>query len=45
MIEYKDYYLFRDYYGSGEYTVEHDGDPYVFDTEEEAKAFIDEVTE
>lgn len=41
--EYKDFYISRDFYGMGEYSVQYDGDDFVFDTEEEAKAFIDEI--
>lgn len=41
--KYKGYYIEFDIYGSGEYTVQYDGDDVWFTTLDEAKAFIDEV--
>ena len=43
MTEYRGYYIERNVYGSGEYSVEYCGDDVIFDTEEQARAFIDEV--
>lgn len=43
MTEYRGYYIERNIYGHGEYSVEYCGDDVIFDTEEQAKAFIDEV--
>lgn len=43
--EYKGYYIERDFYGHGEVTVQYCGDDIVFASEEEARLFIDEVTE
>lgn len=41
--EYKDYYIDHNLYGKDEYTVQYEGDDMWFDTEEEAKAFIDSI--
>ena len=41
---YKGYYIEHNFYGMGEYSVQFCGDDIMFDTEDEAKAFIDEVT-
>ena len=41
--EYKGCYIEFDFYGNNEYSVQYCGDDIVFDTEEEAKAFIDEI--
>ena len=38
---YKGYWITFNLYGRGEYTVQDCGDDVVFDTEEEAKQFID----
>lgn len=43
--EYKGYYIDYDFYGDGEYTVQYLGDDVVFQTEEEAKEFIDSLNE
>ena len=32
-----------DFYGRGEYSVQHMGDDYIFTTEEEAQKFIDNL--
>ena len=42
-IEYKNYCIEYDIYGRKEYTIQFCGDDLVFATEEEAKAFIDEI--
>lgn len=42
--EYKGYYIEFDFYGGNEYSVQYCGDDLVFDTKEEAIAFIDEIT-
>lgn len=39
---YKGYGIDKDFYGNGEYSVQFQGDDYIFETEEEAKKFIDE---
>ena len=41
--EYKGYFIEFNLYGNNEYTVQYCGDDLYFTTEEEAKAFIDEV--
>lgn len=43
--EYKGYSIEYNFYGEGEYSVQYCGDDVVFNTEQEAKDFIDEVTE
>ena len=43
MTEYRGYNIEHNIYGRGEYSVEYCGDDVIFDTEEQAKAFIDEV--
>lgn len=43
MMEYKGFDIEFDFYGSGEYTVQYDGDDVWFTTLDEAKAFIDLV--
>ena len=40
---YKGYWITFNFYGKGEYTVQYCGDDVVFDTEEEAKEFIDKI--
>lgn len=42
-IEYRGYDITFNFYGNNEYTVEFCGDDVVFETEAQAKAFIDEV--
>lgn len=42
-IKYGGYWIAQNFYGNGEYTVQYNGDDVVFDTLEEAKAFIDEM--
>ena len=42
---YKGYGIDFDFYGQEEYSVQYCGDDVMFRTEEEAKQFIDEVTE
>lgn len=42
---YKGFEIDYNVYGTGEYTVQYCGDDIWFNTEEEAKKFIDEVTE
>lgn len=44
-IEYKGYYIEYDFYNASEWTVQYCGDDLIFNTIEEAKAFIDEVEE
>lgn len=41
--EYKGYYIESNFYGEGEYSVQYDGDDIIFQSEAEAKAFIDEI--
>ena len=41
---YKGFDIEYDFYGLGEYSVQFCGDDIMFNTEEEAKTFIDEVT-
>ena len=43
--EYKGYYITHNAYGKNEYTVQCDGDDCYFDSEDDAKKFIDEITE
>ena len=43
-MEYKGFFIEFNIYGAGEYTVQYCGDDIIFDTEEEAKGFIEEVT-
>ena len=45
MTEYKGYYIEYNFYGNNEYSVQYCGDDLIFNTEDEAKQFIDEVTE
>lgn len=45
MKAYKGYYIEYDFYGMGEYTVQYCGDDVMFDDEEAAKKFIDEIAE
>ena len=40
-IEYKGYYIEYNFYGTGEYTVQYCGDDIEFNTEKEARQFID----
>ena len=42
---YNGYYIEQNFYGMGEFSVRYCGDDVLFETEEEAKAFIDEITE
>ena len=42
-MEYKGYYIENNFYGKDEYTVQYCGDDIVFDSVEEAKAFIDSI--
>ena len=41
--QYKGHWIEFDFYNSGEYTVYHEGDDVWFDTEIEAKKFIDQI--
>lgn len=43
MEEYRGFAIEFNFYGSGEYTVQYDGDDVWFTTLDEAKAFIDLV--
>lgn len=43
--EYKGYYITHNAYGNNEYTVQYDGDDCYFDSEEDAKKFIDGLEE
>lgn len=43
--EYKNYYITHNAYNSDEYTVQYDGDDLWFDSEEDAKEFIDSLDE
>ena len=43
-MEYKGFYIEFNIYGTNEFTVQYCGDDIIFDTEEEAKDFINEVT-
>lgn len=45
VIEYKGYYIEHGFYGGDEYTVQYDGDDVEFNSVEDAKQFIDEVSE
>ena len=40
---YNGHWIEHNFYGNGEYTVFYNGDDVVFDTEEEAKKFIDKI--
>ena len=42
-MSYRGYDIVFNIYGNGEYSVQFCGDDVIFDTEEQAKAFIDEV--
>lgn len=42
--DYKGYSISHNFYGNGEYSVQFEGDDILFDTEEDAKAFIDRET-
>lgn len=42
--EYKGYGIDYNFYGEHEYSVQYDGDDVMFETIEDARAFIDEVT-
>lgn len=42
-ISYKGFDITFNFYRKGEYTVYYDGDDVWFETEEDAKAFIDEI--
>ena len=44
-IEYKYYYIQYNFYGHNEYTVHYCGDDVYFRSEDEAKKFIDEISE
>ena len=43
MNEYKGFYIEFNFYGANEYSVQYCGDDVIFNTEEEAKAFIEEI--
>ena len=43
-MEYKGFFIEFNIYGANEFTVQYCGDDIIFDTEEEAKGFIEEVT-
>lgn len=43
MIEYKGYFIEYNIYGQKEYTVQYNGDDVFFQTEQEARAFIDSL--
>ena len=45
IIDYKNYQIEYNFYGMGEYTVQYCGDDLVFNSIEEAKQFIDEISE
>lgn len=45
MKEYKGYYIEYNIYGKNEYTVQYCGDDLIFNTETEAKQFIDSIQE
>lgn len=45
ITEYRGYYIEYNFYGQDEYSVQYCGDDFMFKTEEEAKAFIDEIAE
>ena len=45
MKEYKGLYIEFNFYGSNEYNVQYCGDDVWFETEAEAKNFIDEIAE
>ena len=45
MEEYRGYFIERNFYGHGEYSVEYCGEDVIFRTLVEAKEFIDEITE
>lgn len=45
MTEYKGFYIEFNLYGKNEYTVNYCGDDVYFDTPDEAKHFIDEISE
>lgn len=42
---YRDFFIEHNFYGRGEYTVDYCGDDVMFNTIEDAKAFIDEIIE
>ena len=44
-MEYKGYYIEIGFYGEGEITVQYCGDDCWFSSIEEAKEFIDQITE
>ncbi len=43
MIEYRGFYIEFNIYGSDEYSVQYCGDDLVFDSDQEAKNFIDTI--
>ena len=43
MIEYRGFYIEFNFYGSNEYSVQFCGDDVIFDSEEDAKNFIDTI--
>ena len=45
VIHYKGWDLMYNFYGKGEYTIQHDDADIWFDTAEEAKKFVDEIVE
>lgn len=42
---YRDFFIEHNFYGRGEYTVDYCGDDVMFNTIDEAKAFIDDADE
>ena len=42
-VEYNGYWISRNIYGNGEYSVQYDGDDIIFDDVNDAKDFIDTV--
>lgn len=42
-MNYKGYYIEFNFYGRNKYTVQYCGDDIFFQTEDEAKAFIDSI--
>lgn len=44
-IEYNSFFIEKNFYGRGEYSVQFCGDDVIFTTEAEAKDFIDSIKE
>lgn len=42
--EYKGYYIEYDFYGMKEFSIQYCGDDVMFETEQAAREFIDEIT-